>query len=204
MRLFVALDIDAEIRHRLALFLEGVRGFAPEARWARAESLHITLKFIGEMDAARLDDVRGALAQVRGVAGEIRFRGTGFFPTARSARVFWVGIEAEAGLAELARAVEGVLEPLGVERERRAFSPHLTLARTGSGRPARAPEDRPNPHFLRLQQKLAAMPEPDFGAMAPRAFFLYQSKLSPAGAQYTKLAGFALALKPEGQADSSE
>jgi len=192
MRLFVALDLDPAIRERLALFLEGVQEFAPEARWARAESLHLTLKFIGEMDAARLDEARGALALVEGEVSEVRVRGTGFFPTAKSARVFWVGVEADAGLAALAPAVEDALEPLGVERERRAFSPHLTLARTGSGRPSRGREDRVNANFRRLQEKLAAMPEPDFGAMAPREFFLYQSKLSPAGAMYTRLAAFPL------------
>jgi len=192
MRLFVALDIDAAIRERIALFLEGVRQFAPDVRWARAEALHLTLKFIGELDAARLEDVRSALAQVQGEATEIRFCKTGFFPTAKSARVFWVGVEADARLASLAGAVEEALEPLGVEREQRPFSPHLTLARTGSGRPSRGREDRANPSFKWLQEKLAAMPAPDFGAMTPREFFLYQSKLSPTGAQYTKLAGFAL------------
>jgi len=192
MRLFVALDIDAEIRERIASFLEEVRGFAPDVRWARAESLHITLKFIGEVDEARLDAVRTALVQVRGEATAIRFRGTGFFPTPKSARVFWVGAEADAKLAALATAVEDVLDPLGVEREQRAFSPHLTLARTGSGRPARGSDDRTNPTFRQLQEKLAAMPGSDFGTMTPQEFFLYQSKLSPKGAQYTKLAGFPL------------
>ncbi|MGH9601736.1 MAG: RNA 2',3'-cyclic phosphodiesterase [Terriglobales bacterium] len=192
MRLFVALDIEPAILERIALFLEGVRGFAPDVRWARAESLHITLKFIGEIHQERLDALRGALGQVRGQATELRFRGAGFFPTAKSARVFWIGVEADARLAVLARAVEEALEPLGVEREQRAFSPHLTLARTGSGRPARGAEDRNNPTFRRLQERLAAMPEPDFGAITPREFSLYQSKLSPKGAQYTKLTGFPL------------
>ncbi len=192
MRLFVALDIDADIRERIARFLEGVRPFAPDVRWARPEALHITLKFIGEMDAARLDAVRSALNQVQGEATEIRLRKTGFFPTAKSARVFWLGVEADARLASLARGVEDALESLGVEREQRAFSPHLTLARTGSGRPSRGREDRANLNFRRLQEKLAAMPEPDFGDETPREFYLYQSKLSPAGAQYTRLAGFAL------------
>lgn len=192
MRLFVALDIDPAIRERIALFLEGVRQFAPGVRWVRPEALHLTLKFIGEIDAARLEDVRSALAQVQGEATEIHFRKTGFFPTAKSARVFWVGVEADTRLASLAHAMEDAIERLGVEREQRAFSAHLTLARTGSGRPSRGREDRANPNFRRLQERLAAMSESDFGAMTAREFVLYQSKLSPAGAQYTKLAGFAL------------
>lgn len=192
MRLFVALDIDAEIRERIATFLEGVRGLAPDVRWARPEALHITLKFIGELEESRLADARAGLLQITGEATEIRFRGTGFFPTPKSARVFWAGVEADAKLAALAAAVEGALEPLGVEREQRAFSPHLTLARTGSGRPSRGREDRRNPAFRALQEKLVTLPPVDFGTMTPREFFLYQSKLSPKGAQYTKLAAFPL------------
>lgn len=190
MRLFVALDIEPEIRQRLATFLDGVRGLAPEVRWVSVESLHLTLKFIGETE--KLDAIRQALAAVRGRATEVAFRGTGFFPTPRAPRVFWIGIEADAHLAPLAAAVEAALEPLGVERERREFSPHLTLARTGSGRPQRMAGDRPNSSFKRLQDKLAAMPPPDFGRMTAREFFLYQSKLSPKGAQYTRLERFAL------------
>ncbi len=192
MRLFVALDIDAEIRERIASFLEEVRGLAPDVRWARPEALHITLKFIGEMQEARLDEVHAALGQIRSEATAIRFRGTGFFPTAKSARVYWAGVEADGRLAALAGALESALEPLGVEREQRAFSPHLTLARTGSGRPSRGREDRRNPTFRQLQEKLTAMPPADFGTMTPREFFLYQSKLSPKGAEYTKLAAFPL------------
>jgi 2'-5' RNA ligase len=192
MRLFVALDIDAEIRERIATFLDGVRGFAPDVRWARPQSLHITLKFIGEMADARLNEVNTVLGQIRSEATAIRFRGTGFFPTPRAARVFWIGVEADARLSALAGAVESNLETLGVEREQREFSPHLTLARTGSGRPSRGREDRRNPAFRQLQEKLEALPPADFGAMTPREFFLYQSKLSPKGAVYTKLAAFPL------------
>ena len=192
MRLFVTIDLDPAIRERIARFLEGVRQFAPEVRWARPEALHITLKFIGEMDVARLAAVRSALTQVQGESTEIRFRGTGFFPTAKSARVFWAGVEADGKLAALATAIESALEPLGVEREQRAFSPHLTLARTGSGRPSRGREDRRNPAFRQLHEKVVTLPPADFGTMTPREFFLYQSKLSPKGAQYTKLAAFPL------------
>ena len=170
--------------------MDGVRGFAPDARWVSAESLHITLKFIGEWPAERLEELKRALVGVRGQPTEITFSGTGFFPTPKSARVFWIGIEAGPELASLARAVDAATSALGVESEKRAFAPHLTLARTGSGRPQRVSSDRTNPSFRRLQEKLAAMPAPAFGTMSPREFFLYESKLSPKGAVYTKLASF--------------
>ncbi len=192
MRLFIALDIDAEIRRRIAQFMGGVLGFAPDARWVSADSLHITLKFIGEWSPERLDELKRTLAGVRGQPSDITFAGTGFFPGAKSARVFWVGIEAGPEVATLAAAVDAATSSLGIDKEQRAFTPHLTLARTGSGRPQRMRSDRANPSFLRLQEKLATMPPPSFGTMRPLEFFLYESKLSPKGAVYTKLERFAL------------
>ena len=192
MRLFIALDLDLSIRRRIAQFMDGVRGFAPDARWVSAESLHITLKFIGEWPAERLDELKRTLAEVRGQPAEITFSGTGFFPTSKSARVFWVGIQAGPELASLADAVDAATSALGIEKEQRGFTPHLTLARTGSGRPQRVSSDRANPGFRRLQEKLAAVPAPTFGTMSPREFFLYESKLSPKGAEYSKLESFRL------------
>jgi 2'-5' RNA ligase len=124
---------------------------------------------------------------------EIAFRGYGFFPTPRAARVFWVGIQAGPELAKLASDVDVALSRLGIPKEEHAFSPHLTLARGGkSGSPRRQKGDGPNPTFLRLQEKLAALPQPEFGTMTAREFFLYQSKLSPGGSIYSKLERFAL------------
>ncbi|HTM42239.1 MAG TPA: RNA 2',3'-cyclic phosphodiesterase [Terriglobales bacterium] len=192
MRLFVALDIDPEIRRRIARFLDGVREFAPDARWVRAESLHLTLKFIGEQPDRKLDDIRQSLADIRSPATALKFHRYGFFPTVRSARVFWIGVEADEHLANLARSVEEALEPLGIKPEGRDFSPHLTLARGKSAAPQRRPDDHPNRSFQQLQEKLSALPSPEFGTMSAREFFLYQSKLSPAGSQYTQLQRFPL------------
>jgi 2'-5' RNA ligase len=193
MRIFIALDIDAEIRRRIARFMDGVRGFAPDVRWVSPESLHITLKFIGEKPSNVVDQIKGALAQVKAVPFEISFRGHGFFPNPRAARVFWVGIEAGPQLAELADAVDTAVAPLGIEKEARDFTPHLTLARAGSGAPRFRRGDAPNFKFKLVQDKLTNLPAPEFGTMTAREFFLYESKLSPKGAQYTKLARFALA-----------
>ncbi len=192
MRLFVALDIDAAIRERMARFLDGVREFAPDARWVRAESLHVTLKFIGEQSDRKLETIQKALGEIHSAATGLNFHGYGFFPTPRSARVFWVGLDADEHLAKLAGLVENSLEPLDIPREGRAFSPHLTLARGKSGAPQRRSDDRPNRIFQRLQEKLSVLPPPEFGTMTAREFFLYQSKLSPAGSQYTKLQNFPL------------
>jgi RNA 2',3'-cyclic 3'-phosphodiesterase len=194
MRLFVALDIDDSIRGRIARFLEGVRGFAPDTRWVRPESLHVTLKFIGEKSEDDVEKIRRALGTIAADTFEMNFRGYGFFPGARAPRVFWVGIEGGMKLTALATTVDETLVQLDIPKEEHVFNAHLTLARGagGSGSPRWRKGDSPNRIFQRLQEKLAALPAPEFGTMTAREFFLYQSQLSPGGSKYTKLAGFSL------------
>jgi len=103
-------------------------------------------------------------------------------------------METGPGLAALAAVIEEKLAPLGIPKEERKFSPHLTLARSpgGSGSPRRQTSDRSRRTFQHLQEKLSALPAPEFGSMTPREFFLYQSQLSPKGSKYLKLAKFGL------------
>jgi 2'-5' RNA ligase len=194
MRIFIGIDLDLEVRARIERFLEGVQGFAPEARWVRPESLHITLKFIGEQPAERVEAITARLQRVDCSAFEIRSAGYGFFPTAKAARVFWIGIQAGSRLAELAKAIDAATAELGIPREDRAYSPHLTLARGGgkSGSPKWREGDGPNATFAVLEKRLAAMGELDFGTMMAREFILYQSQLSPRGSKYTKLQRFPI------------
>ncbi|MGA8493497.1 MAG: RNA 2',3'-cyclic phosphodiesterase [Terriglobales bacterium] len=195
MRIFVALDIDDAIRQRIQRFIDGVSGFAPDARWVRPESMHVTLKFVGEKPLETVEEIKRVLSTIRAGSIEISFRGYGFFPTAKAARVFWLGIKSGPELPSLAKAVDEATFALGVQKEDHPFTPHLTLARGGGrlGAPRRHNEDASNKNFQRLQEKLAALPTPDFGTMAAHEFFLYQSQLSPGGSRYTKIASFALA-----------
>ena len=199
MRLFIALDIDDAIRERIARFMEGVRNFATDALWVKEESLHVTLKFIGEQPDDKLEEIKDALTTVTGQTADITFRGYGFFPTPKSARVFWIGMESGAQLSALAAAIDEKTAALGIPKEERKFSPHLTLSRASgrSGAPRRQNDDRPNSVFARLQEKLSKLPMPEFGRMTAREFFLYQSQLSPKGSKYTKLARFNLSTSEE-------
>src|ERR1700690_4001219 len=117
MRLFIALDIDNEIGNRIARFLDGVREFASDARWVRPESLHVTLKFIGETSEEDAEKIKRRLATIMADSFEISFRGYGFFPSARAPRVFWLGIEASPALSSLAAAVDESMSQLGVYKE---------------------------------------------------------------------------------------
>ena len=200
MRLFVALDIAAEIRERIARFLADTRKLAPDARWVNPEAFHVTLKFVGEKSPEAMEAIKRALAGVQSPPTAIAFGGAGFFPNARAARVFWAGITADANLAALAAMVDKVLSALKIPGEDHAFTPHLTLARGGdrrhprggSGKPQWQAGDAPRADFRRLQEHLAASPAPDFGAMTATEFFLFESKLSPRGAEYAKLASYPL------------
>jgi 2'-5' RNA ligase len=191
VRLFVAIDLDEEIRHKIVRFVEAVSGFAPDVRRMKPEALHLTLKFIGEFPEAKLPELKRAMASTRSEPFDISFAGTGFFPTAKAARVFWVGVNADTRLQKLAAAIDNATAKLGIEREGRAYTPHLTLARAGSGKPSRGKEDKPNNRFQKLGEWLEKMPPAEFGTMTAREFFLYQSKLSPKGSEYTKLERFA-------------
>jgi RNA 2',3'-cyclic 3'-phosphodiesterase len=199
MRIFVGIDLENAIRNKIARFLEGVSGFTPEARWVTPESLHITLKFIGEQKPEQVALIGQRLRKIESKMIEIKVSGYGFFPTAKAPRVFWIGIHAEPTLSELAANIDKATGELGVPREARAFSPHLTLARAGgkSGDPKWRKGDKPNSAFATLQKRLGHMTESDggaldFGKMTADTFILYESHLSPAGSRYTKLEKFPL------------
>jgi RNA 2',3'-cyclic 3'-phosphodiesterase len=180
VRLFVALEIPSQVRENLEELLDSFRAITKEPRWVRPENLHCTLKFLGEVADTKLDAIRNALREIRSEqAVKMNFRGLGFFPSENHPRVFWVGIESSANLKMLAAKIESALEKLGIPREQREFSPHLTLARFEN---ARLPEA--------LRKAIAENKERDFGALETAEFHLIQSKLKPSGAEYTTLESF--------------
>ena len=179
MRLFIALDIPAEVRSRLTEYMERTRALAPDARWARVEGLHVTLKFIGHVDDAAVGKIKAALASIKSAPFEVRFAGVGFFPNPNAARVFWAGVDGGDNLPRLASTIDAALEKLGFLRETKPYHPHLTLARTSA-------------RSLRGLKPLLDEPLPQFGTMTAREFFLYQSQPQKGGSKYTKLERFAL------------
>jgi len=179
MRLFIALDIPAEICQRISEYMERARSYAPEARWARVEGLHVTLKFIGHVEDAAVEKIKAALAPIKATPFEVKFAGVGFFPNPNAGRVFWAGVDGGDSLPKLASTIDAAMEKLGIPRETKPYHPHLTLARTSS---------RP----LRGLKPLLDEPPPQFGTMTAREFFLYQSQPQRGGSKYTKLERFAL------------
>lgn len=183
MRLFVALDIPEDVRAALGALVTKLRVQLRDARWVRIEGAHVTLKFIGEVPTEKMDDIQAALRAVPFPDPiRINFRGVGFFPNERRPRVLWAGIEAGPALGALAAAVDAALELLGIAREQREFSPHLTLARLDSPK-----------NLNRLQEGIATAGPLVFGSGVANEFHLYQSVLKRGGAEYTRLATFVTA-----------
>ncbi len=175
VRLFIAIDIQQEIRTAYALLIEELRGIAPKAKWVRAENLHVTLKFLGDTPREKLAAVQGVLAAVRSPEPvQLEFRGLGFFPNEKRPRVVWAGMEATPNLKTLAADVDQAAHRLGFPLEDRPFTPHLTLARFAP--PGISP---------RLREAIRASSEQAFGSVTAGEFHLIESTLKRTGAEYT-------------------
>ncbi len=181
MRLFVAIELREEVRQSLQAVVDKLRPRLA-LRWAPAENWHMTLKFIGDWPAERCGDIVSALGSVR-VDAAVPFvvEGLGVLPNRRSPRVFWAGLRHGEELPELASRADEALAALGVERERRAFKPHITLGRVKTKiRPAD------------LQRAIDDY-QIEFGSLTADRFALFQSEPRPGGVVYRKLEEFVFA-----------
>jgi 2'-5' RNA ligase len=188
MRVFIAIDIPEDICMRLTDMQRKLRPLTTSARWVSAESAHLTLKFLGEISETRTQQVHEALTGLTWKPFEVSVKGIGFFPGRRSPRVFWAGLEAPT-MASLAEKIDTRMEWLGFEKEKRAFRPHITMARA-----------KATPLDSALLAASASFEQQDFGVFTVDRCFLYQSTLKPSGSVHTKLKEYRLTSdKPEKQ-----
>jgi len=180
MRLFTGIDLSSDVISNLEDLLQRLKPSA-HINWSPPKNLHITTKFIGEWPEERLAELTSALRSLQTRAPiPITIEKLGFFPNPHSPRVFWTGVKGD-GLIALARDTENALAPLGIEKETREYSPHLTLARIKT--PGKQPA---------LLQAVAQLPTLEFGSFTADRFFLYHSRTAPSGSVYTKLSEFPL------------
>jgi RNA 2',3'-cyclic 3'-phosphodiesterase len=184
VRLFLAINIPAEVRREVEAASTALRECAPELSWVPEARLHLTLKFLGEQPPERVDAIRDVMAGVAGRHRElvIALGEIGAFPNFRRARVVWMGVNHDPRLELLHHDVEMACEQLGFELEARAFRPHLTLARVKHA----LPEER-----MRALARVAKRTSyrTDF---IVRSIDLMQSVLGPSGSTYTPLVSAAL------------
>ena len=180
MRAFIAVDLAPEIKTVLSDLLRKLKRIAPPAiHWAREESMHVTLKFLGEIDENQAAGISRVIATIAGEtpAFSLTVRGAGTFPPSpRPPRVLWVGLEECPPLLALQANLEAALEARGFPREKRPFHPHLTLGRIKApgGLGAVLEAVRKNETSL-------------WGEMTAGELVLFRSLLRPSGAEYTPL-----------------
>ena len=182
MRVFLALDLDPEVRGRLAELERELRPFARRARWVRPEASHLTLRFFGEVSAERVESLAASLSEAfaGAPAFAVAFRGCGVFPDPGNPRVLWVGVpKPPPALFELQSKAEAVARALGFAPERRRFEPHLTVARF------RGPEKE-------IDSILSSCLDRDLGRTETVEAVLFESRLSPAGSSYDRLRVYPL------------
>ena len=177
MRLFTAIAIPEEVRARLTELVARLRPAAPVA-WSPAGNWHITTKFVGGCaDVAGLEE---ELAGVRAPAIEVALRGFGWFPNPHQPRSLFAGVSG-AGLAELHAQTDEACARRGVARERKPYTPHLTLARIRTGTPVGE-----------LRRVIGEMAETDWGRFRAGSFWLYESRAEAEGSIYYRIKEFPL------------
>ncbi len=189
IRSFVAVELGEEVKQRLADIQWQLKTMTPGGvvRWVQPDSIHVTLKFLGDVPEERIGAIVAALERECAPMAPLAFAvaGAGCFPNARRPNVVWIGVEDPGGqLAALQRAVERALNPLGYPPEGRPFKPHLTLGRVNrsvSGADLR-----------KVGELVSGLRVAHLGQVQVAEIVLMRSDLSPAGARYTPLARIPL------------
>lgn len=179
MRTFIAIDFDDAIRKQLANLESRLKPRCGKVKWVDPDKMHLTLKFLGEIDDRQVTPISRALDELARQCRpfDITVEDFGTFPPRGGVKVIWVGIKDPSGLlAECQACCEGLLEPLGFPKERRRFSPHLTLARNRDPR-----------NSAQIHAALEQEPPVRIGTQTVDGVTFYQSTLTPQGPIYQSL-----------------
>ncbi|HMB66390.1 MAG TPA: RNA 2',3'-cyclic phosphodiesterase [Candidatus Bathyarchaeia archaeon] len=186
VRSFISIDLeDQQILSRIASILSSLQSLGGDLKPVERENIHLTLKFLGNVSAPRLGEVKSSLQQVIFSAFTAEIKGAGAFPNLNHMNVVWVGVnEGWSQVEQIYEQVEKILSGLGFRREHRPFSPHITIARVRSG--------RKRDEVASFLQRLT---EESFGTITVDKIRLKQSILSSSGPKYSTL----LEIPPQSQ-----
>ena len=177
VRAFVALELSPEIKQAIAEYLQPLRKLSDKVRWVKPENIHLTLKFLGDTPTKQIEAISGTLEEISHHYAPIsvEIAGAGSFPNSRRPRVLWIGLDDPSGeISELAKQIDAGLHKFGFPKEKRSFSPHLTIGRVRTG------------EVTRVVESLHERPFPSHH-MTFRACTLMRSELHPTGSIYTPL-----------------
>lgn len=179
MRAFIAVELDENIKENCRRLMNRLMTSDADVKWVKPSNMHLTLKFLGEIDEGQAEKIKELLHEIASEKSifETGFSGLGFFPNKQRPRVIWLGINKGMEiLKDLAEKIDDKTAVLGIEKEERAFSPHLTLGRFRSLK-----------NIDELMKIFEKMREFDAGTMQVEGIHLIQSVLQPTGPIYTKL-----------------
>ncbi len=186
MRCFLAVDLPAELKKVLGKWLKGLDSRVSGVRWVGPEQMHLTLRFLGDVDPDTLEEVqrRAAAVTAESAPGQLQATGTGVFRNLRQPRIAWIGVEGDLEpLTQLYTRLETALTGLDIAEEssKTPFHPHITVGRIRHPKKA-----------LGLEHFIMAGKDKHFGDFPLEALTLYKSELTREGARYTSLARFEL------------
>jgi 2'-5' RNA ligase len=183
MRCFIAIDVSEEVRHSIGSAIEKMKQLSRGVRWVSPGNIHLTLKFLGEVDDVAVNRVKERLSLICAGHGPfvLAINGAGGFPNLRSPNILWIGIDESEQLKLLNLDIEKAMCELGFARENKSFSPHLTVGRVSSRKDLDA-----------VIREWITLKDTFFGSISVGETLLMKSTLKPAGAEYSKIAEFKL------------
>jgi 2'-5' RNA ligase len=183
LRSFIAIELPETIKSALAELQQELKRSEADIRWVKPENIHLTLKFLGNIEEKLVDDIVKAIETTCNKYPEfdLEIKGMGVFPNIKSPRVIWVGVNSSEILTDLQHNIESEMAALGFEPENRKFTPHLTLGRFKSSRGKEA-----------LLEDIKLHKDSKLGLINVKSVYLMRSDLSPAGARYTRIAEISL------------
>jgi 2'-5' RNA ligase len=184
IRSFVAIELSPDIRTQIEKIQNELKGLSADVRWVRSGGIHLTLQFLGGIQEEKIPEISGVLTQCTAGTGSfnLRVHSLGAFPSATNPKVIWIGVEDESGrLLKAQRTIEKSLAAIGFKKEKRTYTPHLTLGRLKSPGGKRA-----------ISRHLESSGDCDCGTLTVTEICLFKSDLNPGGAVYTKLKTFPL------------
>lgn len=184
MRIFIAIDLEENIKKELSLLIEKLKRVSKNVKWVKKEGMHLTLKFLGEVAEDNIPKIESLLRKTseRHNSFPLHLLGIGTFPPGKkNPRVLWVGIEENKRLEAFQAQIEEGLAKLGFPKEKREYHPHLTLGRI-----------KIHSYLGEALFQLEKNKEKSFGEMLVRKITFFQSILKPTGAKYKVLSEFKL------------
>lgn len=183
LRSFIAIELPERVRSAISELQQELKQRKADIRWVKPDSIHLTLKFLGDTDEKILDRIAEATKAACGGYGrfDLETKGVGVFPDMRAPRVLWLGISDNDSLTGLQKDIENGLATIGFSPEKRRFRPHLTIGRFKSSFGKEG-----------LYDKIEEHKDISLGSIEVKSVFLIKSELTSSGAEYTKIAGIDL------------